>query len=980
MWGTRLNSAAGCSAFPHLSAVLAGLVLVFSTHATAADQPNLIWIMADDLGYGELGCYGQKVITTPHLDRMAREGLRFTHFYAGATVCAPSRSVLMTGQHHGRTRVRGNAGQSNPAAQALQPGDLTVAKVLQEAGYRTALVGKWGLGDVGAADTGLPRRHGFDEFFGYLNQRHAHNHFPDFLWRNEERVALPNVITPIGGDGAGYATQAVQFADDLFADEAIRFVLENKSQPFFLYWSMVVPHANNERNRALKNGAEVPDFGPYASSDWPDPDKGQAAMISRLDSYVGRMLDTLREQGLSEKTLVIFTSDNGPHNESNHNLARFNPSGPLKGIKRSLTDGGIRVPMIAWWPGRVAPATESDHVGYFGDWMATAAELAGAATPEGCDSISFAPALFGHDDVQKQHEFLYWEFHENGFRQAALYQGRWKGIRSGGPDTPVVLYDQQNDVAESNNVAARYPEIAAKISEYLRQARSESPDWKPKWTAAKAPAAVNRPNIVVFLVDDMGVMDTSVPFLTDSDGNAKRYPLNEYYRTPHMERLAECGIRFNNFCAMSVCSPTRISLMTGQNAARHRTTNWINPEQNNAGPLGAPDWNWKGLKKGDVTLAGLMSSAGYRTIHVGKGHFGPRDSDGAEPRNLGFQFNVAGASFGAPASYFGIRNYGNAGGRVQKSAAHAVPHLEKYHGTETFLTEALTLEAKALVSDAVKDGQPFFLYFSHYAVHAPFNSDPRFAANYIDSGMPPQAQAFATLIEGMDKSLGDLRDHLETLGVAENTLIFFLGDNGSDAPLGHEHEVACAAPLRGKKGSHYEGGMRVPFIAAWSKENSANPHQQRLPIAAGAIQPQLASVCDLFPTILNFVGGTPPTGHVIDGVRLDSLLTGKADPNRPESFLMHYPHAPHRSDYWTSFRDGAWKVIYHYFPNEASENLHYQLYNLATDPFEQTNLAASHPSELHQMMKGLIAALDSHNATYAVSEDRTTLQRPILPD
>src|SRR5687767_9365856 len=192
--------------------------------SSAAEKPNFIWIMADDLGYADLGSYGQKVIQTPHLDRMAREGMRFTQFYAGATVCAPSRSVLMTGQHHGHTRVRGNAGSANPVAQALRPQDATVPRVLKEAGYITALVGKWGLGDVGAAESGLPRKQGFDYFFGYLNQRHAHNHFPDFLWRNEERVALTNVVTPVGGDGAGYATRAVVYADDLFAEEALKFV------------------------------------------------------------------------------------------------------------------------------------------------------------------------------------------------------------------------------------------------------------------------------------------------------------------------------------------------------------------------------------------------------------------------------------------------------------------------------------------------------------------------------------------------------------------------------------------------------------------------------------------------------------------------------------------------------------------------------------------------------------------------------------
>lgn len=453
-----------------------------ATGLNAAEKPNLIWIMADDLGYGDLGCFGQKVITTPNIDRMAAEGMKFTHFYAGATVCAPSRSVLMTGLHHGHTRVRGNAGKTNPAAQALKEGDVTVAKVLKEAGYKTALVGKWGLGDVGAAESGLPRKQGFDSFFGYLNQSHAHNHFPDFLWRNETRVKLPNVVTPVGDSGAGYATEAVQYADDLFADEALKFVTENKGGPFFLYWSMVIPHANNERARELGDGAHVPDYGPYEGKDWPNPDKGQAAMISRLDGYVGRMLELLKKEGLAENTLVIFTSDNGPHNESKHDLTRFDPSGPFTGIKRSLTDGGIRIPLIAWWPGTVRAGADSRYAGSFADWLATAADLAGAKVPENLDSISMKPTLSGQGH-QEQHEFLYWEFHEGGFKQAALYKGRWKGIRQGGPDAPVALYDQDNDVEEKNNVAAEHPEIAKAIGDYLKNARTPLPEWEPRWKA-----------------------------------------------------------------------------------------------------------------------------------------------------------------------------------------------------------------------------------------------------------------------------------------------------------------------------------------------------------------------------------------------------------------------------------------------------------------------------------------------------------------
>jgi arylsulfatase A-like enzyme len=246
---------------------------------------------------------------------------------------------------------------------------------------------------------------------------------------------------------------------------------------------MVVPHANNERTRMLGDGAQVPDYGPYADQPWPQQDKGQAAMITRLDSYVGRMLEHLRKLDIAKHTLVVFTSDNGPHNESKHNLTRFKPSGPYSGIKRSLTDGGIRVPFIAWWPETIPAGVASTHVGYFPDWLPTAAQFAGALAPTQTDGISLVPVLTGQPQAQPQHEFLYWEFHEGGFKQAALYQSRWKGIRSGGADAMVQLFDQQNDPAEQTNVAQQYPEIAAKIGDYLKTARTPLPDWEPKWNS-----------------------------------------------------------------------------------------------------------------------------------------------------------------------------------------------------------------------------------------------------------------------------------------------------------------------------------------------------------------------------------------------------------------------------------------------------------------------------------------------------------------
>jgi arylsulfatase A-like enzyme len=482
--------------------------------------------------------------------------------------------------------------------------------------------------------------------------------------------------------------------------------------------------------------------------------------------------------------------------------------------------------------------------------------------------------------------------------------------------------------------------------------------------------AASQPNIIVFLVDDMGVMDTSLPFLTGDDGMPKRYPHNDFFRTPNMERLAKNGIRFNQFYAQSVCSPTRLSIMTGQNAARHRCTQWISPKGNNRGDNGPPEWRWKGLAKGDVTLPGTLRGAGYKTIHVGKGHFGPVGSEGAEPLNLGFDVNVAGHAWGAPGSYYAKGGFGIGGTKP-------VPGLKKYHGSDIFLTEALTIEANAQVAKAVAEKKPFYLYLSHYAVHAPFNSDPRFAANYADSGKPKNAKAYATLIEGMDKSLGDVLDQVEELGVAENTLVIFLGDNGSDAPLGASHAVACAAPLRGKKGTHYEGGMRVPFIAAWAKRADENPHQKRLPIPAGAIQGQIAAVDDLFPTILDLLGIQAPKGHTFDGSTLSTLLQGKSDPKREESFLMHFPH-DHRSDYFTSYRLGDWKLIYHYQPANAKGESRCELFNLKNDLSESNNLAGEKPEELKRLIAAMAAELENQHALYPVSKGGVAI-KPKLP-
>ncbi len=457
------------------------LVTLASAEAPSGVKPNMIFVLADDLGYGDLGCYGQTKIKTPRLDQMAKEGMRFTQFYAGNTVCAPSRSVLMTGQHMGHTHVRGNAGGSDMERQTLRDEDVTVAEVLRTAGYTSGLVGKWGLGEVDSP--GFVLNQGFDRFYGYLNQVHAHNYYPEFLWSGDKKVALRNVVEPMpgregyGGFVGGAATKRIDYSHDLFVDEAMEFIDENAKQPFFLYLALTIPHANNEGSRMTGNGAEVPDFGIYADQEWTDQDKGQAAMITRMDGDLGRIMDHLRDLKIAENTLVFFTSDNGPHNESNHNLETFNPSGPLKGIKRALYEGGIRVPAIAWWPGTVPADSTADTISYFGDWMATAADLAGAKTPSNLDSISLVPTLTGNSDKQPQHEYLYWEFYEQTSRQAVRF-GNWKAIREPMLSGPVQLYDLSADLGENNNIASENPEIVAKAVGYMDKAHVDHPNWK----------------------------------------------------------------------------------------------------------------------------------------------------------------------------------------------------------------------------------------------------------------------------------------------------------------------------------------------------------------------------------------------------------------------------------------------------------------------------------------------------------------------
>jgi arylsulfatase A-like enzyme len=422
--------------------------------------PNIIYIMADDLGYGDLGSYGQEQIQTPHLDRLADEGLRFTDHYAGSTVCRPSRLVLWTGYHTGHTPIASNA------EYVFQPEDVTIAEVLRQHGYATGGVGKWAMGDTG--NTGHPNRNGFDFWMGYLNQSDAHNYYPTHLWRNGETVPLEGNVLSEHPDARGrVAVERVTYSHDVMTDAALDFIRAHAHEPFLLHVHWTIPHANNEGGYVTGDGMEVPDYGIYEDRPWPSIEKGHAAMITRMDRDVGRLVALLEELNIERHTVVFFTSDNGPHAEGGHDHAFFDSNGPLRGYKRDLYEGGIRVPMIVRWPGRIAAGSTTDHPSAFWDYLPTAVALAGAEAPAGLDGISYVPTLLG--EAQPQHEYLFWTFGRGERARVAVRFGKWKAVRNGIAD-PVELYDLSLDIGEASDVAAENPDVVARLTAIMEEA------------------------------------------------------------------------------------------------------------------------------------------------------------------------------------------------------------------------------------------------------------------------------------------------------------------------------------------------------------------------------------------------------------------------------------------------------------------------------------------------------------------------------
>ena len=448
-------------------------------------KPNIIYILADDLGYGDLGCYGQQYIQTPNIDKLASEGLLFTQHYSGSTVCAPSRSVLMTGKHTGHTFIRGNREYKEEGQEPLNGEEITIAEVLKEQGYTTGAFGKWGLGM--AETQGSPLKQGFDYFFGFLCQKFAHRYYPTYLWENNQKYPLP------GNDW----TEMVTYAPDVIQEKTLQFIRDNKDQPFFAYVPHIIPHAETvapqdsfynlykgkfeetpwygNEGGWMSNDYGAPDFEvkDYASQE--EPRAVFAAMVSRLDHHVGEIMALLKELEIDNNTLVIFTSDNGPHKEGGADPDFFDSNGGLRGYKRDLYEGGIRVPMIARWPGKIAPDTKTDHQSAFWDVMPTICEITNATVPDSIDGISFLPTLLNQNN-QLKHPYLYWEFHEMGGRQAII-KGNWKLVKYNVLSSELItteLYNIEIDPREINNVANESPELVSELENLLSNARTPS--------------------------------------------------------------------------------------------------------------------------------------------------------------------------------------------------------------------------------------------------------------------------------------------------------------------------------------------------------------------------------------------------------------------------------------------------------------------------------------------------------------------------
>ena len=449
-----------------LAAFVLGLIGI-QTNAHAASQPNIVYILLDDAGYGDLSCYGQKKFKTPNIDRLAAEGMKFTDHYAGSTVCAPTRCVLMTGKHTGHCFVRGNR-EVQPEGQAPMPAEIvTLPRVLKQAGYTTGAFGKWGLGAPGSASD--PAEH-FDVFYGYNCQRQAHTYYPTHLWHNTKKIMLDEKT----------------YSHTMINDQALKFIEDHKAGPFFCFMPITIPHAamHAPEEYVAPFRKKFPQFeskiGKYRGPQVKNPIAAFAGMMTLMDEGVGEVLDLLKELNIDDNTLVMLSSDNGPHKEGGHDPIFFDSNGKLRGFKRDLYEGGIRAPLLARWPNKIKAGSKSSHASAHWDILPTFCELAGIDAPASGDGISFVPTLMGKADQQRPHDYLYWEFYEQGGKKAARF-ANWKAVQvniNKDPNSPIQLFDLSKDIGEATNVASNHPDLVKSAKAIFADAHTPSPLWK----------------------------------------------------------------------------------------------------------------------------------------------------------------------------------------------------------------------------------------------------------------------------------------------------------------------------------------------------------------------------------------------------------------------------------------------------------------------------------------------------------------------
>jgi len=871
--------------------------------ALAAAPPDILLLMPDQMRGDSLSILGHSIVRTPHLDAMARDGALFRRAYSPVPSCIPARFALLTGLAPQTSGVVGYA-----AKPIRTP---TLPECLAQAGYATVLVGR----------------------------------------KAREVVAETSVTQPLFLTASFYAPHPPLFPPAQYFDAYLKTSLPPVAFGDWVERSKLSPAGDRNGHRVLLEGETLR-----------RAQAGYFGLIEHLDAAVAPLIAEFkaRSERAGRPWVIVLTSD---HGEMLGDHGYFRKCEPY--------EGSANVPLIiAGSPALgLARGLQSQQPVGLEDLMPTLIELAEVRLPARVDGLSLVPVLRGGQ--AKLRDWLHFEHapcysQEQAFH--ALTDGRWKYVWRP-KDGREQLFDLVSDPREERDQAVD----AAQAAE-LRQWRSrlvqrlagrpEGFSDGQRLVAGRPypPLQVARPNIVFFLVDDLGWQETSVPFHTEVT------ELNRRYRTPHLQRLAAEGMKFTQAYASAVCSPTRVSALTGMNAARHRVTNWTLRKNRSPDPASQvfepPAWNLNGVcatagverTVHATPLPALLRRAGYRTIHVGKAHFGAKDTPGENPLNLGFDVNIAGHAAGGPGSYWGAKNFSAAWRTNPPDRIWDVPGLDAYHGQDICLTEALTREAIQAVAQAVADRRPFYLYLSHYAVHAPWEKDDRFYQKYLEAGLKPFEATLASMIEGMDRSLGDLLAALERLGVAQETVILFMSDNGSPS------QCPRNLPLRGHKLTPYEGGIREPMIVKW-------PGITR----PGTVCPEPLLIEDFFPTLIEVAGVDwgGKTVQQVDGVSFVPLLKGTASASADRALVWHYPHHYDQPPY-SALRQGPWKLIYHHLPRRL------ELFNLEDDLGETRDVANAQPAkvaELARLLAERLRALEAQMPT-----DKRTGQPIELPD